>query len=204
MRYARPALVIAALLVAATAGAAPITIGTWVPGVAASNTGDTPYSNPSWDCHECNLGFLALSYGYDLAQGEVLHAKFTFPAIVTDGSVAFAGITAFTHDTLSVLPSGGIRLTTDEGRTYDSDGDGWEQFILVRWISPFAVTTLLAFEDLRWADFPGLSDRDVNDGARVVTERVPLPGVPEPMSIALFGLGALGCAWRWRREGSRR
>jgi hypothetical protein len=56
-----------------------------------------------------------------------------------------------------------------------------------------------------WEDAPlDLSDRDYNDfvlelrGARLVAD--PLPPIPEPATIALFGSGLAAMWWRRRRQ----
>lgn len=193
-------VLLCATILATPAAALPATGGVWQLVPAAGNDAATPYSNLSWDCEYCNLGYLLPPSTVD-APAEYLHAPFTFPAAVQAGSTElFAGITAFQHNTLTVLPSGGIRLTNDEGRTFDSDGDGWENFMLVRWVTPFSVTTLLAFEDLLDGDF------DFNDGSRIVSEQLlqpppPTPrDVPEPATVATLGLGLLAISRRLKRR----
>jgi hypothetical protein len=51
---------------------------------------------------------------------------------------------------------------------------------------------------LAWEDLTGLGDKDYND---LVVEVSGVAPVPEPGTMALFGIGSLGMAfWRWRRR----
>lgn len=193
----------AGLLTATTAIAAPITAGTWLLAPVASELGDAPWNHPSYDGGHQNAGYiLGIGQG-ELAGAEYLAAPFTFPGFA--GGEVFTW-TAFAQGTVSQAADGRFLFDNPEtGDHFDSSGDGWRQFVLLRQVlSPTTTTYRLMVEDMGlYTIYPGMgpSDADFQDHILAFTENTPSQPVPEPVSLALFGLGLLAVRRRTAARG---
>lgn len=192
---------LAALLIAAPLYAAPITLGAWQPVLPPSELGDMPWSHVSYDGSKHNAGYvLGLGQG-ELAHAEYLSAAFAFPG--WNGTEIFSW-TAFTQGAISQSADGRFLYANPEtGDHYDSGGSGWRQFVLLRqMLSPHDTAYWLLVEDMDLAVLYGSvrSDLDYQDHISKYIETEPTT-VPEPVTLALFGVAALAGARRWRRRG---
>lgn len=177
--------VCAGLLTATMAAAGPITAGPWTLAPGPNEAGLAPFAQPSEDGPLRNIWYvLGPQPGL-----EYVYAPFTFPE--WDGVTVF-GLTAYTN-TLSRSVVGAFLFESPEG-IYASDGIGWMNFLLLRRaLSPTTTQYWVCGED-----HDGVTHRrdDCQDIVQMFIETVPDTGegggsVPEPASIALFGLALL-------------
>jgi hypothetical protein len=207
MQMKLPGLVLTfavALLVSASASAAPITTGVW--GTAAP-TGDPAVDalsvDPFWDgasddCFHCGVGYLINAWADSRLE------------YLNNG---FGGYTSFGYDgpmgTPNVLfnitgwPGGTFGRRADGAFTYDSHQnpafnsfDSPEQFALFRIVGPELTLYFLAIEDRLWND--PLSDHDYNDFVTWFTAPTDPVPVPEPSTLLLLGSSVAALAARKR------
>lgn len=196
------------LLTAARVSAAPVLPvidGQWQAVTSpVGNLGILPFDNPSFDDRAGeefkNIWFYAPLFGLDVRNAEYFQGRVTFSD--TSSTEAFPGLTAHINNRLELLEDGGIRLTTDENRSYVSNGEGANNFLWFRWITPLETIVAMVYEDMFDGDFDG------NDGGR--KWRIPNTHsdgggggggekVPEPAFIAMLGMGLLGVGRRFKR-----
>ena len=199
-------LAVALLALPSLAFADPITVnpGTWTsPSTPLTDSEGGLLAAPfwsglSWDGNFYGVGYLidafntpSIEYLHD-GSGGALNFRFGPEEISTP--IFFGGITAWTNGTFGRRADGAFTYDTGTGFTYNSWDNG-EQFALFRIVGPEVTRYFLGVEDIpvRFA----VNDHDHNDYITTFTET--RASVPEPTSLMLMGLGALGLAVRRRR-----
>lgn len=201
-------LAVALLVMPSLAFADPITVnpGTWTN--ASTPVGDPEstlltapfWSGLSWDGTFYGIGYMidafdtpSLEYLHD-GLGRAVNFRFE-PEDDISAPVYFGGITAWNHGTFGRRADGAFTYDTGTGFSYNSWDNG-EQFALFRLVGAETTRYFLGIEDIpvRWE----LNDHDHNDYITTFTEAH--ASVPEPTSLMLMGLGALGLVVRKRRQ----
>jgi hypothetical protein len=182
-----------ALLLPSVASAGPVTVGAWSQGSTADADLDSFWDGLSWDCPTCGAGYLlyseypALEYLHNGAGG---FTAFQFDEATLDWTLEFS-MTGWTQGVLGRRADGAFTYDSGTGRVSNSiDNPG--QYALFRHVTPEWTEYYLAIEDIL-LDEP-LNDRDYND--HVVSFTVPTQTVPEPSTLLLFALPALGMVGR--------
>jgi len=189
-------------LLASSAGANPITLGTWSPAPAAGNTGTPFFHGDSWDCPTCGAA-------WSLPSGaEYLHeaADPSRPAAFTwegwEGGTDLGGTSAYLGDHSFAYNAVSGEFLLDNGHGYTSRSGIAASVLLARLRAPLITTYWLWFEDLPI----GWTDADYNDRGFTWTVATtssvpedPLP-TPEPGTLTLIGLGLAGVARSVRRR----
>lgn len=185
-------LVLVALLTATPAAAAPITSGTWVLAPMPNEAGLAPFAQPSEDGPLMNLWYVI----GPKAGLEYLYAPFRFPGWA--GTTVF-GLTAYI-DAFTVSPDGTFTMHSPEG-TFTSTGE-WENFLLLRVaLSPTSTQYWVCGEDHDGVTHRYDDCQDVVQSFIETSGEPEHPTVPEPASLALFGMATLAAARRLRSRG---
>jgi hypothetical protein len=201
-------LAVALLTMPSLALADPITVnpGTWTSTSSPLTDSEggllsAPFwSGLSWDGTYYGIGYMidaynlpAIEYLHD-GSGRAVNFRFDADDEISTPSY-FGGITAWTHGTFGRRADGAFTYDTGTGFSYNSWDNG-SQFALFRLVGPEFTRYFLGIEDIpvRFA----VNDHDHNDYITTFTER--RAGVPEPTSLMLMGLGALGLVVRKRKQ----
>ena len=201
-------LAMALLAMPSLASADPITLtpGSWT-GASTPLSGDPEgllaapfWSGLSWDGNTMGVGYMidafttpTIEYLHD-GTGHAVNFRFE-----PDGAISaptyFGGITGWDHGTFGIRADGAFTYNTGTGITYNSWDNG-DQFALFRIVGPETTRYFLGIEDIpvSWE----VNDHDHNDYITAFTEN--RASVPEPTSLMLMGLGALGLVVRKRRS----
>ncbi len=180
-------------LVPSVASAGPVTAGQWSPVSPADANLDPFWDGQSWDCPTCGAGYLlygeypSLEY---LNNGAGGFTAFRFDEQILDWTLEFSN-TSWTHGVFGQRFDGAFTYDSGTGRISNSvDNPG--QYALFRHATPEWTEYYLAIEDIL-LDEP-MNDRDYND--YVVSFTVPTQSVPEPSTLLLLALPALGLVGR--------
>ena len=201
-------LATALLVMPSLASADPITLtpGSWTgastpPAHPEGNLLATPFwSGLSWDGNTSGVGYMIdafttpmIEYLHD-GTGQAVNFRFE-PDDEISGPLYFGGITGWNHGTFGIRADGAFIYSTGTGITYNSWDNG-DQFALFRIVGPETTRYFLGIEDIpvSWE----VNDHDHNDYIVSFTEN--RASVPEPTSLMLMGLGALGLVVRKRRS----
>jgi len=199
-------LAVALLATPSLAFADPITVspGSWTSPLTPVTDAEgglqvAPFwSGLSWDGNLLGVGYLIDAFNTPTIEylhngsGQALNFRFE-PDEISD-PIHIGGITLLNHGTFGRRADGAFTYNNGAGSSYNSWDNG-DQFALFRIVGPDITRYFLGVEDIpvRFA----LNDHDHNDYITTFTEKP--ASVPEPTSLMLMGLGALGLAVRKRR-----
>ena len=202
-------LVLALLVMPSMAFADPVWLGNgnWTTASTRTTNDDAQSGyavNPfwgglSWDCDQCGVGYLIDAYGADNIEylndgfGNAVNFRFDLQDTISTPSY-FAGITAWTNGVFGRREDGAFSY--DNGMGFSSNS--WEngrQYALFRIVGPESTRYFLGIEDI--PVIFALNDHDHNDYVVTFEQR---HNVPEPSTLLLLGVGAIGMALRKRRQ----